>query len=156
MTTQATLLQSLATEEQELEALLARIGDEQWATLRRPDGWSIGEIAGHIGDSCYGMALMAERAAPIEGAPTDSAGRLDINAINEQRRAKHATMSREKLLGRVRGGFAETRRAIEQTADADLSGPGPFGPNPTKGDWLRLIIDHTSAHRKEIEDVVGA
>lgn len=154
-TSQNALLETLATEEIALATLLGRIDDEQWATVRRADGWGLAEVFGHLGDSAYGMAMLAEKGSVPAGAPTDANGNLDIDALNERRRERHATMDRPTIEQRVHGGLAEARRVIAHTSNADLGSPGPFGPTPTKGEWLTMLLQHTASHRHEIEALVG-
>lgn len=154
--TREALLEGLSAEEHAIDALLKRISDEQWSALRRTDGWSIGELLGHIGDSSYGLALMAERGALVEGAPTTASGQLDIETVNAARRQRHASMSREKITQRLRGGLAEARRVLEQSSDDEMTNPGPsgFGLAATKGDILLRVINHSAEHRKEIEELL--
>ena len=39
--------------------LLPRFSDEQWRTAARDDGWTAHDIATHLADANYGLALMA-------------------------------------------------------------------------------------------------
>ncbi len=154
--TREALLEGLSAEEHAINGLLKRINDEQWSTLRRADGWTVGELLGHIGDSSYGLALMAERGALVEGVPTTASGQLDIETVNAARRQRHTSMSREKITQRIHGGLGEARRVLEQSDDSDMSAPAPAGfpLAATKGDLFTRIINHSAEHRKEIEELL--
>lgn len=145
------LLAELDTERSAITDTVGRIGDEQWTALKRPDGWTAAEIVGHVGDSAYGMALMADRGGPLDETPLAANGELDVDTINEQRRQKFATMERPKIQRRLAGGLHETRCVIEQSPDLDA--PGPFA-NYTKAEWLQRIIKHVRHHREELEGML--
>lgn len=148
------LLEDLARARAELLDLLPRFSDEQWYGLRRADGWSVHDIATHLADANYGLALMAlgELAPPL---PFDEAtgwmGGFDD--YNEQRRQKNATLPREKVLSRTTKALDQARLAIE-TVD-DLGAPGPYGPVHSKGLWLRRIVQHTREHMGDLEQLLA-
>ncbi|MBK9713914.1 MAG: DinB family protein [Kouleothrix sp.] len=148
------LLATLERERAALLDLLPRFGDEQWRTVTRADGWTAHDIAMHVADSSYGLALLALG----EIAPTmqlnEQTGWMEVADLNQQRRQKNATLPREKVLSRLEGAFGHARRAIE-TID-DYGAPGPYGPVHTKGQWLRRIVDHAVEHRRDLEALLAA
>ncbi len=144
----AMMLESLATERHELEALLPTISDDRWRDASREDGWSVHHIVTHLADSTYGLALLAlgeiKPALPFN----QQTGWMDVDGYNEDRRQKNASLSREKAMQRLSSAYDHARRAIEQAPD--LGAPGPYGDAHTVGLWLQRIIDHTRDHRQEL------
>ena len=156
MPTLATREELLATLDQEratILALLPRFSDDQWRTTTRADGWTVHDIAMHLADSNYGLALMVLGELQPAAKLNEQTGWMDVADLNEQRRQKNAALSREKVLSRMTSSFDHARRAIESTADFDA--PGPYGPIHTKGQWLRRIVDHTREHHQDLEQLLG-
>lgn len=153
--TRERLLAALEQERAALMGLLPRFGEEQWRAARREDGWTAHDIATHLADSNYGLALilLGELSPPL---PLDeSSGWMQgLDDYNEQRRQKNAALPRDKVLSRMSSSFDHARRAIETTDD--LSAPGPYGPVHTRGQWLRRIVQHTRMHRRDLEQLLGA
>jgi DinB family protein len=151
--TREELLAALDRERAVLLDLLPRFSDEQWRSVLRDDGWTAHDIATHLADANYGLALMAagELAPPL---PLDQAGgwMAGLDAYNQERRHKNAELPREKVLGRSAKALDQARRAIE-TID-DLDAPGPYGPLHTRRQWLQRIILHTRQHRGELEELL--
>jgi uncharacterized protein (TIGR03083 family) len=155
LTTREELLAALEHERAVLLDLLPRFSDEQWRAMARDDGWTAHDIAAHLADSNYGLALMVlgELQPPL--AFDESTGWMaGLDEFNEQRRQKNAGLPREKVLSRMAASFDHARRAIEATTDLDA--PGPYGPVHTKGQWLRRIIQHTRMHRRDLEQLLAA
>jgi hypothetical protein len=153
LSTPAELLAALEQERAAMLALLPRFSDEQWRTAARADGWTAHDIAMHVADSNYGLALMVlgelAPAMPIN----EQTGWLEVDGLNEQRRQKNAALPREKVLSRMASSFDHARRAIEATDD--MGAPGPYGPIHTKGRWLRRIVRHAGEHRRDLEQLLG-
>jgi uncharacterized protein (TIGR03083 family) len=149
------LLAALEQERAALLELLPRFEDEQWRTSARADGWTAHDIAMHLADSNYGLALMVlgEIEPPLKLDET-TGWMSNLDELNEQRRQKNTTLPREKVLSRMDSSFGHARRAIEGTDD--MEAPGPYGPVHTKGQWLRRIIRHTQEHRRDLEQILGA
>lgn len=148
LTTQSELLAALADERAALEKLIPKYTEERWRAVAREDGWTAHDIAAHLADSTYGLALMTlGELQPT--LPLDQRGWMDVGDYNVQRREKNAALPREKVAARLASSFEHARRAIEATDD--LSAPGPYGPVHTKGLWLNRIIAHCREHRAEME-----
>jgi hypothetical protein len=146
------LLTALDHERAALLALLPRFGEQQWRSAARADGWSAHDIACHVADSTYGLARMITgEIAPV--LPLGETGWMNPDELNEQRRQKNTELPREKVLSRTASAFEYARRALESTADFDA--PGPYGAVHTKGMWFNRIVDHTRAHRVELEELLG-
>jgi hypothetical protein len=144
----AELLAALDEERALLLELLPRFEDEEWRGRGRPDGWSAHEVAMHIADSTYGLALLALGELK-PSLPLDAGGWMDAAELNEQRRARSAGFPREKVMSRVSGAFDNARRAIATIEEFDA--PGPYGAVHTRGQWLRRIVEHAREHRAELE-----
>lgn len=150
--TRAELLAALDQERAALLALLPRFSDEQWRTAARADGWTAHDIAAHLADSNYGLALMVLGELQPTMKLNEQTGWLEVNDLNEQRRQKNATLPREKVLSRMASSFDHARRALEATED--FGAPGPYGAVHTKGQWLRRIVGHTREHRQDLEQLL--
>ena len=152
--TREDLLAALEQERGALLELLPRFSDEQWRAATRDDGWTAHDIAMHLADANYGLALMAlgEISPPLQ-LDQQSGWMAGLDEYNQQRRAKNATLPREKVLSRSAKALDEARRAIE-TVD-DLDAPGPYGPVHTRRQWLQRIVLHTRQHRRDMEKLLS-
>ncbi len=146
----------LAAFEQERAALLdvlPRFSDEQWRSTRE-DGWTAHDIAAHLADANYGLALMVRGDMPPPLPLDQSTGWMSgLDAYNQVRRDKNAELPREKVLSRSAKALEQARQTIEVVDDLDA--PGPYGPLHTKRQLLQRIIKHTHDHRVELEQLLG-
>jgi uncharacterized protein (TIGR03083 family) len=147
------LLAMLEHERAALLELLPRFGDEQFRTATRADGWTAHDIATHLADSNYGLALMVLGEIPPAIRVDEQTGWISPDELNEQRRQKNAALPREKVMSRMASSFDHARRAIETIDDYDA--PGPLGPRHTKRQWLKRIVDHAGEHRQDLEQLLG-
>ena len=148
------LLAALEQERGRLLELLPRFSDEQWRSVTRDDGWTAHDIAAHLADSNYGLAVvvLGELAPPLELDET-SGWMAGLDELNQQRREQNRALPREKVIERSATALDHARRAIE--AIDDLDGPGPYGPVHTKRQWLQRIISHTRMHRRDLEELLN-
>src|SRR3954452_19141858 len=151
--TREDLLAMLEHERAALLELLPRFGDEQLHTAARADGWTAHDIATHLADSNYGLALMVLGEIPPALRVDEQTGWISPDELNEQRRQKNETLPRAKVMSRMASSFDHARRAIETIDDYDA--PGPLGPRHTKGQWLQRIVAHTREHRQDLEQLLG-
>jgi len=147
------LLAGLERERAALLELLPRFGDEQLHTATRADGWTAHDIATHLADSNYGLALMVLGEIPPALQVNQQTGWISADELNEQRRQKNATLPRAKVMSRMASSFDHARRAIETIDDYDAR--GPLGPRHTRGQWLKRIVDHAGEHRHDLEQLLG-
>ncbi len=153
LTTREELLAALETERQALEELLPRFDDASWRAATRSDGWTAHDIAMHVADSNYGLALLVLGEIPPSLPIDQRTGWMNPDELNAQRRQKNTSLAREKVATRMASAFGHARRAIE--AISDLEAPGPYGPVHTTGLWLRRIVLHTQEHRRDLEALLG-
>src|SRR5689334_25153214 len=99
------LLAALERERVAMLELLPRFSDEQMRTAARADGWTAHDIATHLADSNYGLALMVLGEIPPAMQVNEQTGWVNADAINEQRRQKNATLPREKVMTRMASSF---------------------------------------------------
>jgi hypothetical protein len=152
-TTREALLVALAEERAALERVIVSYDQQTWRNVVRDDGWNAHDIAAHLADANYGLALMVlGEIQPT--APLNDKGWMDVDQMNIQRREKNAALPMEKVIGRLASSFGHAQRAIEATAD--LSAPGPYGPVHTKSMWLNRIVNHTHQHRVDLEKLLAA
>jgi uncharacterized damage-inducible protein DinB len=154
LNTREELLAALEQERDALLSVLPRFSDEQWRAATRGDGWTAHDIATHLADANYGLALMAlgELQPPLQ-FDERTGWMAGLDEYNQQRREKNAALPREKVLSRSAKALDEGRRAI--TTSDDLDAPGPYGPIHTTRQWLQRIILHTRQHRRELEQLLG-
>jgi hypothetical protein len=151
-TTTTDLLAALEIERIGFEAVLPRYSEEQWRAVTRSDGWNAHDIAAHLADANYGLALLV--LGEIKpNMPLNADGWMDIDEYNQQRREKNASLTKAKVESRLASSFEHARRAIEATDD--LAADGPYGPVHTKAMWLNRIVAHSQAHRQELEELLG-
>ncbi|HEX5689906.1 MAG TPA: DinB family protein, partial [Roseiflexaceae bacterium] len=148
--TREELLEALAQERAALLDVLPQFSAEQWHSATREDGWTAQDIAMHLADANYGLALMTlgEIEPPMKLDP-ETKWMAGLDEYNESRRAKNATLPSDKVLSRSAKALDEARRAMESVDDLDA--PGPLGPAHTKRQWLQRIVGHTRMHRKDLE-----
>ncbi len=147
--TRAELLAALEAERAALVAVLARIDESQWRAAARADGWTVHDIAAHIADSTYGLALLALGEAKTLLPLDPATGWMAPDQNNAERREKNADLPREKVMSRLENAYATARRAVETVPDLDAA--GPYGDIISKRRFLTRIIEHTREHRGEIE-----
>ncbi len=150
--TREELLAAIEQERAAVLALLPRFDDQRWRSATRADGWSAHDIATHLADSNYGLALMVLGELPPAGPLSQRTGWMEVDDLNEQRRQKNATLPREKVASRMSSSFDHARRAIETIDDYDA--PGPLGPIHTKRFWIERIIRHNQEHRRDLEQLL--
>ena len=139
------LLAALDAEEAELNTLFTRISDAQWSGPTRDDGWTVHDIAGHIGDSAESLARLA-------GMTPAQLGPLDLHALNAQTRQKNRASTRAEIEALVGRGFAAARAAARP--GLDLARPSLLAGRSI-GQLLLLITEHAAGHREEIEALLG-
>jgi hypothetical protein len=151
--TREELLAALERERAALLDLLPRFSDQQWRAITRDDGWTAHDIAIHLADANYGLALMVSGQLP-PSLPFDQASgwMAGLDEYNQARRRKNSDLPREKVLSRSSKALDHARQAIE-TVD-ELDAPGPYGPVHTRRQWLQRIILHTRQHRAELEELL--
>lgn len=152
--TREELLAALERERAALLDLLPRFSDEQWRAATRTDGWTAHDIATHLADANYGLALMVTGELPPP-LPLDQASgwMAGLDQYNQERRRKNSDLPREKVLSRSGKALDQARHAIE-TVD-ELDAPGPYGLVHTRRQWLQRIILHTRQHRRELEQLLN-
>jgi uncharacterized protein (TIGR03083 family) len=131
--------------------LLPRFDDEQWRTSTRADGWTVHDIAVHVADSNYGLALMILGEIPTVFKLDEKTGWMNVDDLNEQRREKNAGLPREKVMSRLASALGHARRALESVDDFDA--PSPLGSSVTNGRWLKRIVDHNQEHIADFEQL---
>lgn len=149
----AALLAALDAEREQVLALLPQFSEEQWRNTARADGWTAHDIAGHLADSTYGLALMLLEESTVNVPADPVTGQADASVINQMRREKNRDLPREKTISRMTNAFATARRAFETVEDHAT--PVPFGQGATKGFLLQRIIDHSVSHRTELAELLA-
>ena len=149
----AALITALDAESQQVLALLPQFSDQQWRTNSRADGWTAHDIAGHMADSTYGLALMLLGESTVNVPADPLTGQADASVINQTRREKNRDLPREKVLSRMTAAFATARRAFDTVED--YATVVPFGQGVNKGWLMQRIIDHSVAHREELQALLA-
>ena len=104
--TREEMLAALDQERAATLELLPRFSDEQWRTTARDDGWTTHDIATHLADSNYGLALLVLGEVK-PSMPLNDRGWMEVDDLNEMRRQKNAALSRDKVLSRMESSFSQ-------------------------------------------------
>ena len=90
------LRDGLASDYEETRALLQRLGDE---TLKRkaPNGWSVGELAGHIAASPAGIAFVVDRLRKGNNATLPGPLTFLLDLSNWWEKRKFSSTSKQAL-----------------------------------------------------------
>jgi uncharacterized protein (TIGR03083 family) len=147
------LLAELDRQRDAILELLPRFSDEQWRTTARDDGWTVHDIAAHVADSNYGLALMILGEIPTVLKLDETTGWMNVDDLNSDRRQKNAGLPREKVMTRLTSAFEHARRAIATVDDYDA--PSPLGPTVSKERWLKRIVTHSGEHRQDFEQLLA-
>jgi uncharacterized protein (TIGR03083 family) len=148
------LLAELERQRAAILEMLPRFSDEQWRSSTRADGWSVHDIAAHLADSNYGLALMILGEMPTVLKLDEATGWMNVESLNDDRRQKNAGLPRAKVMSRMTSSFDHARRAIETVDDYDA--PSPLGPSVTRGRWLKRIVDHSGEHYADFEQILAS
>lgn len=137
----------LAAEQEALEAVLAGLTDEQWATPTPSPGWTVADQVGHL-TYFDGAAVTA---MTDEAAFTASIGPLleDMDAVT-----LHRHLAPPDLLRAWRGNRG---RLLEVARSVDPGGRVPwYGPSMSVRSFLTARLMETWAHGQDVVDAVGA
>jgi len=145
------LVRDLGAESASLDALVAPLPPEKWATPTPAEGWTIAHQIAHLAwtDRLVLMSATDEEAfaAEIAQAAADPAGYADAGA------RELATEDPAKLLARWRDGLVQLAEAI-----AHLPGGTHFawfGPGMSAASLVTARIMETWAHGQDVADALG-
>lgn len=147
----ANVLADLEAEGAELDAMIADLDAEQWASTTPAQGWTIAHQIAHLAWTDE-VALTATRhpeefPALVDAAAADPDGFVDA-AAEEGARAQPAG-----ILERWRAGRANLRSALaDVTEDARLPW---FGPSMRPASMATARIMETWAHGQDVADTLG-
>lgn len=164
----AEVVQMLEKSRTELEALVARVGDDRWVQRADAEKWSVGEVVEHLVLAEEGLMAMAKGA--LQGEPDPEWKKIAqagvdnlLNTIQDRSQKfqapetlePKAEASRQDMLAR----FASVRA---QTLDFVLSTQAPLKQHTAAGppgkmnvhQWLVLIAGHNLRHNRQIAEVI--
>ena len=134
--------EGLIDELERFEELVRSLSSEQWKTPSRCDGWTVGDVAGHV------IGSMADVAA----------GRLDGLGTPEVTKREV-----DERAGRSPAELADECAEVTKAAagmlplfdDAAWAGPGPGGFDGTLGDGVEALWYDTWMHAEDIRAALG-
>lgn len=143
------LLDEVTAESDALDARVADLADEEWATPTPAEGWDIRDSIGHLAffDDMARLALTDEAAfaAQVEAMASGAAGRPD-----EELSRSH---SPSELLARWRAGRGEL---IDRLREAEPGSRVPwYGPPMSVPSFATARLMETWAHGQDVADALG-
>lgn len=145
----STLANQLADRVNEGAAVLARfareLSDDQWRTVVRPDGRTVGVIVHHVA-SMYPIEMGVVQKG-LEGHPITDVTWDVVNQINAAHAREHATASKAEALDLLARNSQEASQAIRRLTDEDLARAVPFSLSYGAPMTVQFIIeDHPLRH----------
>ncbi len=146
MTDVAAVAADLAAEHEALDAVLAGLTDEQWATPTPSPGWTVADQVGHLTyfDGAAVLALTDEAAfAASIGPLLEDMDRVTL----------HRHLAPAELLAAWR---ANRSRLLDVVRQVDPEGRAPwYGPSMSVRSFLTARLMETWAHGQDVVDAVG-
>ncbi len=146
MTDVAAVAADLAAEHEVLDAVLAGLTDEQWATPTPSPGWTVADQIGHLTyfDGAAVLALTDEAAFAASIGPLLA----DMDGVTLHRDHPPA-----ELLAAWR---ANRSRLLDVVGQVDPGGRVPwYGPSMSVRSFLTARLMETWAHGQDVVDTVG-
>jgi uncharacterized protein (TIGR03084 family) len=147
MTEIAATAADLSAEHEALDAVLAGLGDEHWATATPSPGWTVADQVGHLTyfDGAAVLALTDEAAFAASIGPLLE----DMDGVT-----LHRSLAPQELLAAWR---ANRQRLLEVAVQADPGRRVPwYGPSMSTRSFLTARLMETWAHGQDVVDAVGA
>ncbi|SOC49355.1 TIGR03084 family protein [Blastococcus aggregatus] len=146
MTDVAAVAADLAAEHEALDAVLAGLTDEQWATPTPSPGWTVADQVGHLTyfDGAAVLALTDEAAFAASIGPLLE----DMDGVT-----LHRHLAPTELLAAWR---ANRSRLLDVVRQVDPEGRAPwYGPSMSVRSFLTARLMETWAHGQDVVDAVG-
>ena len=148
------LLDDLAAEHAELDAVVADLDEARWATPTPAVGWSVGDQLGHLAffDDAATMAVVdPEGFSSLADAAVEAAGN-GADPMAEHLVRGRAMAGSEVLAWwrRARGAFLQAARRIEPSRRVQW-----FGPPMSPMSFVSARLMETWAHGQDVHDALG-
>jgi uncharacterized protein (TIGR03084 family) len=145
------VLSDLAAEAADLDALVAPLTSDVWATPTPAEGWTVGHQIGHLAWTDE-VALLAAT-DPTAFAEAVSAGAADPSGFVDAAAAARAATPPDRLLALWRGGRAALVEALAQVPSGTKL--VWFGPPMSATSMATARIMETWAHGQDVADALG-
>lgn len=128
--------------------------DAKWSAVCNAEGWTVAQTAQHVsGQFPLEMEFIT---APPEGKPLPGYSLDDINSKNDDRAAKHGSVTRADVLRELRDGAASTAAYIRTLSDEQLDKTGVLalagGASVSTQQLIEggVLIGHVTGHLESI------
>jgi uncharacterized protein (TIGR03083 family) len=150
----AAILQELVGAQQELTAVLDRVGPGDWSRLSPAEGWSVRDLLTHLATSETGFNQVLPRmAAGQGGVPAD----WDPNRWNAGQLRRRAEVDPAQLRAELQSSHEKMLGLLQELDDAALDQRGYMssGSEGTCEDNFRLVASHKRSHTNDIRAALG-
>jgi uncharacterized protein (TIGR03083 family) len=139
----------------EVDTVLAGLGDEQWQAQTPLPGWTVHDVTAHLIGTESMLQGVATPDADVD-VSTLKHVRNDIGAMNERWVRKLRGISPAEMLDRFRATTAKRRDALTEMSDADWNQltATPAGPD-TYGRFMRVRDFDCWMHLRDILDALA-
>ena len=152
----AELRDRLAADYEDTRALLQRLGDD---TLKRtaPNGWSVGELAGHIAVSPDGVAFVVNRLRAGKNATLPAPLAFLVDLTNWWEKRKFSKTSKSDLLAAAEGAYTKAVAYVNGLSGDELDRGGEvLGMGKlTIYEFINRNGDHQRDHAAELKQAIG-
>ena len=151
----AAIRQELVEAQQELLAVLDRIGPDDWARPSPNEGWAIRDLLTHLATAEAGFVPTLRRMASGQGGvPPD----FDPNRWNAGQLRRRGETAPEQLRAELEAAHGEMLALLDSVDDAafDLRGYLSTGNEGSAEDNFRLVAYHKRSHTDDIRAALAA
>jgi uncharacterized protein (TIGR03083 family) len=145
----AAIRQELLSAQQELMAVLDRVGPADWGRTSPNEGWTVQHLLTHLSTSEHGFVGTVRRmAAGDGGVPAD----FDPNRWNAGQLRRHAEVAPTELRERLETAHASILEVLDSLDDTGLDQRGYLstGVEGSTEDCFRLLASHKRTHTEDI------
>jgi uncharacterized protein (TIGR03084 family) len=146
----APVLDDLAAESDDLDALVAPLSDEAWALKTPAPGWTIAHQIGHLVWTDETSVLAVTQPNAFRAQLRE---RIAVDSVTDDTAARYAALPRDELMATWRAGreaLAATLRAAPHRTKIAW-----FGPPMTPTSMATARLMETWAHGQDIADTLG-
>jgi hypothetical protein len=152
----AELREAVTRDYEDARALISRLGADTLAR-KTPNGWTIGQLAGHIATSPKGDVFVLDRLSKGKSASLPGALRFAIDLMNWWDVRKYKGMAKEGLLKVAEECHNERFARLNALSDEDLDRGGEVLSmgKLTAYEYMKRSGEHPREHAAEIKKALG-
>lgn len=152
----AELRDGLTRDYEETRALLQRLGDDTLAR-RAPNGWTVGQLAGHIATSPQGVGFVVSRLRKGGNATVPGPLAFVVDLRNWWQGRKYNKTSKSALLAAAEGAYNDAVAYVNGISNEELDRGGEvLGMGKlTTYEFIKRNSDHQRDHATELKQAIG-